>query len=294
MLLAFVLAVNLLAQAQSPQNASPQSQRDRTLRVDVDLVLVPTTVMDPYGRLVTGLEKRQFRVLEDSVEQEVLNFSQEEAPISVGLIFDRSGSMSGAIAAARHTAMKFFRTANPGDEFFLLLFAGKVQEVTDFTSNAEELQFQVMEATPKGLTALHDAIYAGLHKMRDARNPRRALIVISDGEENHSRFNEKEIERFAREADVQVYSIGAFDPNGWTLLAKLANYTGGRMFGSYSWDNTVERIWLEMRNQYVIAYRSSNAGRDGRWRKIKVEVKPERGMPPLRIFSKTGYYAPLP
>jgi Ca-activated chloride channel family protein len=282
----------LIARAQG-QNPAP-SPRDRTLRVDVDLVLVPTTVIDPFGRLVTGLEKGQFRVLEDNVEQELLHIWQEEAPISVGVIFDCSGSMKGAIGTTRHTAVKFFRNANPEDEFFLILFSSKVLEVTDFTSEADALQWQVLASSAKGLTALNDAIYAGLHKMKQARHPRRALIVITDGQENHSRYSEKDIERFAREADVQVYAIGLHDPNGWSLLSKLAAWSGGRMFGSYAWDNTVERIWAEIRQQYVLGYRSSNPGRDGRWRKIKVEVRPQRNLPSLRIFARSGYYSPLP
>ncbi|HEX9760970.1 MAG TPA: VWA domain-containing protein [Candidatus Acidoferrales bacterium] len=292
-----LLAVASAAQQQGaatppPPNSSAGEQRERSIRVDVDLVLVPVTVLDPGGRLVTGLERHHFRIYEEGQEQEILHLSTEEAPISVGLVLDTSGSMSSQMSDAQRAALQFFRTANPRDEFFLVEFNTRARMVSNFTTGLEPLQSRVMYSRARGNTALFDAVYLALDEMRRARNTRRAVLIISDGAENHSRYNENDIRRALREADLQFYAIGQFDRVGRDILSHMANLTGGRLFGTQFLENTANRIWSELRNQYVIAYRPANTQRDGKWRKVKIKLDVPRGMPDLQVFAKSGYYAP--
>src|SRR6266853_3654413 len=185
---------------------------DQAVHIDVNLALVNVTVTDPYSRIVTGLEPDNFRVFEDNVEQEVVNFSSEDVPISIGVILDLSGSMANKLGKAKEAALQFIKTANPQDEFFLVGFSEHAELLSPFTNNVEDLQGHLLSASAKGRTALLDAIYLGLSQMRGAQNGKRALLIISDGGDNNSRYNEKDIKRLVREADTQLYSIGIFDP----------------------------------------------------------------------------------
>src|SRR6266436_5167917 len=187
-------------------------KQGQTVHIDVELALVNVTVTDPYNRLVTGLEPDNFRVFENSVEQEIQYFSSEDLPISIGVIFDLSGSMANKVGKAKEAALQFFKTANPQDEFLLVSFNDRAEVTSTFTSSAEDLQSRILSASAKGRTALLDAIYLGLSEMRTARNAKRALLIISDGGDNNSRYNERDIKRLVREADTQLYSIGIFDP----------------------------------------------------------------------------------
>src|SRR6201984_1585401 len=191
----------------------PPKNSSKPIQMDVSLVLVNMTVTDPNDRLVTGLEKENFRVFEDGREREIVTFSSEDVPISIGVIFDMSGSMSDKIGRARQAAVQFLRTANPRDEFFMVSFNDEAQLTSRFTFSVDELQDQMMLTAAKGETALLDAIYLGLSQMRNARNAKRALLVISDGGDNHSRYSEKDIRNFLKEADCQLYVMGVFDTN---------------------------------------------------------------------------------
>jgi len=276
------------------------------LKLDVDLALVNVTVTDPYNRLVTGLDPDNFRVYEDNVEQEVVTFSSEDVPISIGVIFDMSGSMSNKIGKSREAAIQFFKTANPQDEFFLVSFNERAELTSAFTNSVEDLQSRMMLAAPKGRTALLDAIYLGLSQMRGAKNGKRALLILSDGGDNHSRYNESDIKRLVKEADTQLYAIGIFDPlgyrnrtpeelNGPSLLSEVTEMTGGRVFAVENLNDLPDiasKIGMELRNQYVLGYRPSNKAHDARWRKIKIKLRAPKGLPPLNVYSKTGYYAP--
>jgi Ca-activated chloride channel homolog len=276
------------------------------LHMDVDLALVNVTVTDPYNRLVTGLDPDNFRVFEDNVEQEVVSFSSEDVPISIGVIFDYSGSMSNKINKAREAAIEFFKTANPQDEFFLVSFNERAELTSTFTNSIEDLQSRMMLAAPHGRTALLDAIYLGLSQMRGAKNGKRALLILSDGGDNHSRYNESDIKRLVKEADTQLYAIGIFDPlgyrnrtpeelNGPSLLSEITELTGGRVFAVENLNELPDiatKIGMELRNQYVLGYRPSNKAHDARWRKIKIKLRAPKGLPPLNVYSKTGYYAP--
>jgi len=278
----------------------------KIIRTDVDLALVNVTVTDPYNRLVTGLEPDNFRIFEDNIEQEIVSFSSEDVPISIGVIFDFSGSMSDKIDKARDAAVEFFKTANPQDEFFLVSFNERAELTSAFTNSVEDLQSRLMLTSPGGRTALLDAIYLGLSQMRGAHNAKRSLLILSDGGDNHSRYNENDIKRLVREADTQLYAIGIFDPLGYrnrtpeelhgpSLLSEITEMTGGRVFAVEHLSDLPDiasKIGMELRNQYVLGYKPSNHAHDARWRKIKVKLRAPKGLPPLSVYAKTGYYAP--
>jgi Ca-activated chloride channel homolog len=276
------------------------------LRVNVDRVIVPITVTDPYDRVVTGLDKDNFEVFDDKVRQRILSFSTEDAPIAVGMIFDTSGSMSDKIQKSKEAALQFFKTSNPEDQFMLVTFSNRPYLISDLTGNYEHLLDRLLFVKSEGRTSLLDAIYLGLADMRKANTSRKALLVISDGGDNHSRYTSRDVKRAVKESDVQIYCVGIFESlagrmrtpeeaAGPSLLSELADISGGRMFSVEDPDelpDIAEKISIELRNQYVIGYKPSNLVRDGRWRRIKVKLHPPRGLPPLQVYARTGYYAP--
>jgi Ca-activated chloride channel family protein len=273
------------------------------IKKDVNIVLVPVTITDPMNRLVTGLDKENFQVYEGKDAQEIKHFSSEDAPISLGVIFDMSGSMSSKIERAREAVAEFFKTANPQDEFFMIAFADKPEQISDFTQSVEDIQGKLIYTVPKGRTALLDAIYLGVSKMRQAKYAKKALLIISDGGDNHSRYTEGEIKSQVKEADVLIYAIGLYDhyfPTeeerlGPALLSDVSELTGGRAFTIDNPNDLADvatKIGIELRNQYVLGYRPKNPGHDGKWRKIKVKLLAPKGLPPLKVYAKTGYYAP--
>ena len=289
-----------------PPLSGPTATPRANIRVDTTLVLIPVTVTDPLNRFVTGLEREHFRVQEDNVEQTVAHFASEDAPLSVGIVFDSSGSMGNKLQKSRQAVAQFCKTANPEDEFFLVQFRDRPELGLAFTSDIEEIQSRITFSHSKGRTAMLDAVYLALHEMKKARNPRRALLVISDGGDNSSRYTEGEIKNLIREADVQVYGIGIYEPLGArgrtteemagpSLLSEIAEQTGGR---AYPVDNLNDlpdiaaKIGVELRNQYVLGYAPTNQQRDGKYRRVKVRLVQPRGLPPLRAFWRLGYYAP--
>ncbi|MCC7157146.1 MAG: VWA domain-containing protein [Bryobacterales bacterium] len=289
-----------------PGDAKEEERIVPNIRVDTNLVLIPVTVTTPLNQFVTGMEKENFRVLEDKVEQEVAYFASFDAPLSIGLVFDASGSMNNKLFKSRQAAAQFFKTANPEDEFFLLQFNDRPQLLVPFTQQTEEIQNRLTFTQAKGRTALLDGIYQALATLKKGRNPRKALLVISDGGDNSSRYTESEVRNRLREADAQIYAIGIFEPmgargrtaeelSGPNLLNELAEMTGGRHFPV---DNINElpdvaaKIGIELRNQYVLGYISKNQVRDGKYRRVQVKLNQPRGMPPLRALFRQGYYAP--
>jgi Ca-activated chloride channel family protein len=276
------------------------------IRVDTNLVLIPVTVTDPLNRFVTGLEKENFKILEDKKEEAITQFSSEDAPLSVGVIFDCSGSMGKKLEKSRLAVAQFFKTANPEDEFFLVQFSDAAELIQPFTRNLEDVQNRLTFTQSKGRTALLDAIYLGLHEMKKAKNPRKALLIISDGGDNNSRYTEPEIKNLVKEADTQIYAIGIYESmgsrgrtpeeaSGQGLLTEIAEQTGGRQ---YPVDNINElpdiaaKIGVELRNQYVLGYSSHNQEHDGKYRHVVVKLVQPKGMPSLRAFWRQGYYAP--
>ena len=275
----------------------------RPMKVSVDLVLVPVTITDPMNRLVTGLEKENFELYEGNSKEEIKSFSSEDAPVSLGVIFDSSGSMSSKMDRAKDAVMEFFKTANPQDEFFMITFSDEPEMVNDFTSSVEDIQGKLLYTVPRKQTALLDAIYMGVSKMRQAKYAKKALLIISDGGDNHSRYTENEIKALVKEADVMVYAIGIYDRYfgseeerlGPELLGEISELSGGRAFTVENPNDLADvatKSGVELRNQYVLGYRPSKAVRDGKWRKIKVKLLPPKGLPPLRVYARTGYYAP--
>jgi VWFA-related protein len=284
--------------------ADPRPQAN--IRVDSTLVLIPVTVTDSMNRFVTGLERENFKLFEDKQQQEITQFSSEDAPLSVGVVFDCSGSMGNKLEKSRQAVAQFFKLANPEDEFFLVQFNDSAQLIQPFTRNLEEIQNKLTFVLSKGRTALLDAVYMALQEMKKAHNPRKALLLISDGGDNSSRYSEPEIKALVKETDAQIYAIGIYEgfgargrtpeeANGPALLTEIAEVTGGRQ---YAVDNVNElpdvaaKIGVELRNQYILGYSPQNTTRDGKYRKVQVKLVQPKNMPLLRPFFKQGYYAP--
>jgi len=287
-------------------NTEVSDRRTPVLRVDPTLVLIPVTVTTPLNQVVTGMEREQFKLFEDKIEQSIEHFSSEEQPVSLGLVFDISGSMGSKLHKARQAASQFFRTANPEDEFFLVQFNDRPELMIPFTYNTDEIQNRLMFTQPKGRTALLDGVYLAMNHMKKAKNPRRAILILSDGGDNSSRYTPSEIRQTVREADVLIYGIGIFEPShsrnrtaeemaGPSLLSEIAEDTGGRHFPVENLNDLPDiagKIGVEMRSQYVLGYRPANLNRDGKYRRVEVKLVQPRGLPPLRTYHRLGYYAP--
>jgi len=236
----------------------------------------------------------------------VAHFAVEDAPLSIGLIFDISGSMGNKLDKSRLAVAQFFKAANPEDEFLLIVFNDRPQLVTGFTTSLEEIQNKLTFTQPKGRTALLDAIYTGLDQARKGKNARKALLIISDGGDNSSRYTESEIKNRVREADVQIYAIGILEPIGSRgrtleelagpgLLQQISDQTGGRAFAVESpgeLPDVAAKIGAQLRNQYVLGYTPVNRDRNGKYRKVQVKLIQPHGMPQLKAAWRQGYYAP--
>ncbi len=282
---------------------TPGAQHAGPLHVDVNLVLVPATVTDVQDRLVTGLEKENFLLYENGVPQTIKSFSTEDAPISIGIVFDLSGSMQSKFIRARKALSEFLRTCNPQDEFFVVGFNDRPAVLVDYTSDVDDVEARMVMLRPENRTALIDAMYLAVNKLRDAKNQRKALLVISDGGDNRSRYTQGELERIVRESEVQIYSIGIFDAyapteeeqNGPGLLKEVSEATGGRLFkvlDLQDLSDIAERISEDLRNEYVLGYTPLDKRRNGAWRKLRVQLAPPPGLPPLYVHNREGYYAP--
>lgn len=287
----------------TPKTVPPEFSDKSALRVDVDLVLVPVTITDAKNRPVTGLQRHDFSLFEGDQPQQIRYFSTEDAPISVGVILDLSKSMTSKIDAAREALGEFFKSANPEDDYFVVTFADCPHLLADATRSIGTIQAKLASAIPAGHTALLDAIYLGLAKMRSARYRRRALLIISDGGDNRSRYRAKEIKSLVQEADVQIYAIGLFDtvfktPEEWAgkrLLTGITEATGGRTItidNARQLPRAAATISTELRNQYLIGYRPADGTHDGRWRKIKVRLAHPAGDSPWQVYAKRGYLGP--
>lgn len=277
--------------------------RGASIRVNVDMVLVPVTVTDPMNRLVTGLEKENFQIYDNNVGERIKSFATEDAPLSIGIVFDLSGSMESKFNRARKALTAFLRTCNPLDEFFVVGFNDRPAIIVDYTSDVEDVEARMVMLRPQNRTALIDAMYLGVDKLRSSKYERKALLVISDGGDNRSRYTEGELRRMVRESEVQIFSMGIFDEyasteeeqNGPLLLNDLSEATGGKMFKCPDIEvlsDVAERISRQLRDEYVIGYTPTDRKRDGTWRKLKVRLLPPPGLPELTAHSREGYYAP--
>jgi Ca-activated chloride channel family protein len=284
------------------QKAAPEV--DGPVIVNTDLITFTVTVTDTYGRFVSGLNKNAFTVLDEKKPQEITFFSDDDAPVSVGVIFDVSGSMSGdKVRRARDALSKFVQTSHNSDEYFLIGFNSRAQLLLDKTRDGDAVLDKMTFVQTRGNTALYDACYLGVEKVQRGGHPKRALLLISDGQDNNSRYTFNELRRLLKESDVVLYGIGilgggdagsALGMEGQGILDELASVSGGKAFFPRSpaeMDDIFEQIALELRHQYSIGYKPSNFSNDGKWHKVKVKVNPPRGLPRLFVRTKEGYYA---
>ena len=300
---AYVCAVRgvvLAALWLSPLRSQP------SFRADSNLVVIPVSVTDPVNRFVLGLRKEDFKILDNGVEQPIAHFSGEDVPLSIGLLFDISGSMDLKLRASREAAATMLKTMSPEDEVFLAEFNDKVDLTVGFTGKTQEIKDALLKIQTSGLTALLDAVKFALSQMKNAKNQRKAIVIVSDGGDNSSKYTATQIEDLVREADVEIYAMGVFDPllslalsreevSGPRLLSEIATQTGGRAFAaSISSDlpSVAARIAIELRNQYVLGYYPKAQVRDGKYHTVEVKISQPPGMPSLKMHWRQGYYAP--
>jgi VWFA-related protein len=273
-----------------PQRTSPRSH----MRVDVRMILVPVTVTDQWDRPVMDLPAEAFRLYEDDVEQEIVSIFREEGPVSIGFIFDASSSMKKRMDRSMAAIDRFLESAREGDEFFLIRFSDRPSLVQAFTRDPDAILSALSFVQPDGWTALLDAVYLGVARMNTAKNPRRALFVLTDGSDNSSRYTEREIVSLVRESDVRVYAIGLFERP--RFLEKIAMESGGKAYLAKNLKDlpeTVDRLASELRNQYVLGYYPTNDENDGKYRRVKVSLVPPDPSQRLHVAWRHGYYAPF-
>ena len=293
----------LLGQEQQTQGSSSENGLS-SLKIQVDLVLVNATVTDLSSRFVMGLEKQHFRLFEDKVEQKIKYFSNEDVPVSIGLLFDISGSMGNKIARSRDAAVAFLKTSNPADEYFLMAFADRPLVEQGFTSDISEIQNRLMQTKAAGSTTLFDAIYLALEKMKQSSHSKKAILLITDGEDTHSRYSIRNVHEAVKESDVQIFAIGIVNSfysdlargrTGRGILEKITAMTGGSAYfpnSVYELEDICTKIAIGLKNQYILGYSPTNQTQDGRWRKIKIKMTPPRGLHSLSVRTKRGYYGP--
>jgi VWFA-related protein len=305
--LALWLAAGLAGQVKiEPRPKPPAKKQDApagaNIRVDTTLILVPVAVNDPLNRPVSGLERENFRLFEDKVEQKIVQFAMDDEPVAVGLVFDTSGSMGEKLSRSRMAAKEFFHISNPEDEFFLVEFDNSPRLVVPLTSDTGTIEDHLAFSRSKGSTALLDAIFLALHEMKHSKKNKKALLIISDGGDNHSRYTEREVTTVVKESDTLIYSIGVFgggnspeEFGGPQLLSKVSEQTGGRLFEANSQElpDIAKKIGIELRNRYILGYAPQNQVRDGKYHRIEVKMVPPRGLPKLNAHWRLGYNAPI-
>lgn len=299
----FAQPLSLAVRAPKGPEGALAEASTHVIRADVNLVLVPTVVTDRKGATVTGLTRDNFTVLEDRVPQSIVSLSNQDTPCSIGIVLDLSGSMQTKLRAATDALRAFLETANPEDEIFLLTVGSRPHSLSDFTADFATLQNRIVGSHADGDTALVDTVYMGLSRLRSARNRRGALLVVSDGMDNNSRYSKSELLRVVEESDVQIYTIGIADSPAWkkaielteqsrglALLSDLADRSGGMSFKAVISDDVKPaalKIGRAIRNEYVIAYGQNDVNNPGKWRSVQVKISP----PQFRVYARTGYYA---
>jgi Ca-activated chloride channel family protein len=284
-------------QKQDPNQDS--DARATTLKIGTTLVLVPVEVSDALNRPVSGMEKENFHIFDDKVEQKIVSFAMEDDPIAVGLVFDISGSMSGFLPQTQGAAEHFFRTANPGDEFCLVALGSEAKLVVPLTDRPGAIQSQIMFSKTGGSTALLDGIYLAMNEVRKSKKLRKALVIISDGGDNNSRYTEVEVRNAIRETDTLIYAIGVFGTGAGSIysdqevLKTVTKESGGRLFPTNGMpiSDFAEKIITDLRNRYVLGYSPTDPTKDGRYHHLEVKLAPPKGLPKLTAHWKTGYYA---
>jgi Ca-activated chloride channel homolog len=286
-----------------PGRSAPELSARQVIRSNVDLVLVDVTVLDHSDRAITGLEAPDFSVQEDNSRQTIRYLSNVDQPISLVIVFDASASMVTKIQEERNAVKQIIKSSNPQDDFSLVVVRSQPQLLFQYDDPEDDIQRRLDFIQPDGFTALWDGMYLALNELRSSHYDRKAIIVISDGGNNHSKYTESEIKSLLEEADVEVYALGIFDrfakrieeKTGPLQLDEISSMTGGRMFSVHDTEeisHAVAQISSELRNQYVLGYYSNNRDRNGKWRKLKIRLAGSAAGSKLRLYAKKGYYAP--
>lgn len=297
--------VLLCSSATAPAAFGPSKPAgdDDVVKLGVDLVSLNITVVDASGRFIRGLDEGAFEVYEDKVRQQISHFSREETPISLAVVFDLSGSMKGKIGSAHAALKEFFNVCRDDDDIFAIGFNEEPRLLHNFTSDSGAILNSLAVLEPKGSTAVIDGMFLSLEKLRQGRHSRRAMLLISDGQDNSSRYTMDELKEAVREADVLIYCIGVseinglqsdLDRQGFETLAEFADLTGGKAFYPRTpaeLEMVCNYIAFELRSQYSLGYESTNLKRDGRWRDVRVRVKVPKRISSAAVRCRTGYYA---
>jgi Ca-activated chloride channel family protein len=281
------------AQQKEASKAQTSKKPDDQVRLESKLVSITLTVSDSYGRFVTGLRKENFHVYDNKVQQEIAHFTDDDAPLTLGIVYDVSGSMGDLTNRSFQALKRFFEISHEEDEYFIVAFNDKPRLVQDFTTSPSEIMSRVIFVKAKGNTALYDATYIAIEKAKQGRHPKKALLIISDGEENNSRYSGKELRRLLQESGVQIYSIGISNLMlGAGTLKQLSGETGGRAFFPYSdseYGDIYTRIAIMLRHQYVIGFYPSDTTSQAKWHDVRISLTAPKGLGRLSMNYKKGY-----
>ena len=295
------------AQAQSVRRAE-SAQDTPVIRQTVQVVTLTASVVDKDNHPITGLTREDFEIYEDKVKQKLEYFSDVDAPASIGIIFDASASMETKVGKAREAVKSFIATSHPDDDFFLVTFNRQAKLIADFADGDEVLR-KMATIKPDGDTALYDAVFLGLEKLKEARHKKRVLLVISDGQDNCSRYNLRELSKNIKENDTVIYAFSIAEVQGGNCghlcqmysrraMEDMAEVTGGKAFFPMTLDDleqATSSIAVELRQQYSLGYVPTNPEREGKWRKISVRVLPQKGRKTraqkVIVRAKDGYFA---
>ncbi|MBI3952094.1 MAG: VWA domain-containing protein [Acidobacteria bacterium] len=292
-----------IVQSQGSHHAlAPVPEQKSSVELTSHLVTLQVTVTDLYGRFIKGLKEHHFSVYDSDVEQEIAFFNGEDVPLSLGIVYDTSGSMKSVVDEAFKALSQFMDTSHQDDDFFLIGFNSRAHLLEDFTRQADRIMSSLILAAPKGRTALYDAVYLGLEKVRQGAHAKRALLIISDGQDNNSAYTYRHVRNRVKESEVLIYAIGIVDPwdeaaaqmRGFEVLGEITRMTGGRVFyprKGAELINVCAHIASELRRQYSIGYYPQDAGQSGRWHKLRVQVHPPKGFTHLQVRTREGYFA---
>ena len=290
-----------LALAQAPVAVEPRVKPTPepvvrgNIRADTNLVLVPVTVVDKRNHPVTGLEPQNFKVFDDGVERPISAFAMDDEPVALGLVFDHSGSVAGIMRNEALTTRMFLKTSNPEDDYFLVVFASQPELAVPLTNGKEEVQYRILTTKGGGSTALYDGVILGLNELHKSKLSRKALLVVTDGGENHSRYNHGELQKMVEESDALIYSIGfPSDQANFPLLHWMSELSGGRAIPASAGDmpDIAAKVALELRNRYVLGFSATGIPRDGKTHSLRVQLIPPHGMPVLKASWRRTYRAP--
>ena len=296
-LLMLICLALLHAQTNTPSSSTQQKQneipspqkKEEKFVIKTNMVSVTVTVSDQNRRFVTGLEKKDFEVYDDKVKQDIALFSTQDSPLTLGIVYDVSGSMNPLSTQSFHALKGLFEYSHPDDEYFVISFSNRSKLIQDFTSVPENIINKAVFIKPKGGTALFDGIYMALEKVKQGRHEKKALLIISDGEENSSRYSFKELRNSLRETDAQLYAIGLGQGGS---LPHITETSGGLTFFPAEYGEVADiyaRIALMLRNQYVIGFYPTDDSGAKRRHKLKINVKVPKQLGKISTFYRNGY-----